>query len=79
MKRFRFPLRPVAVLRAHQDLQAREKFAASIHVFALAEDELARTRVRMRTLEATLAAAMPNALALEMISLFSKPSFFEIS
>ena len=30
-------------------------------------------------LEATLAALMPNALALEMMSLFSKPSFFEMS
>ena len=27
MKRFRFPLRPVAVLRAHRELKAREAFA----------------------------------------------------
>ena len=26
MKRFRFPLRPVAVLRAHRELRAREAF-----------------------------------------------------
>ena len=54
MKRFRFPLRPVAVLRAHQEVRAREAFAAAVHRYVQAEEELARTRVRMRALEAAL-------------------------
>ncbi|HYD84194.1 MAG TPA: flagellar FliJ family protein [Opitutus sp.] len=54
MKRFRFPLRPVAVLRAHQEVRAREVFAAAVHACVQAEEELARTRVRMRALEAAL-------------------------
>lgn len=54
MKRFRFPLRPVAVLRAHQEARAREVFAAAVHACVQAEEELARTRVRMHALEAAL-------------------------
>ena len=54
MKRFRFPLRPVAVLRAHQETRAREAFAAAVHQFAEAEETLARVRVRLRALEAAL-------------------------
>lgn len=54
MKRFRFPLRPVAVLRAHQEARAREAFATAVNAFVQAEEELARTRVRMRALEAAL-------------------------
>jgi len=54
MKRFRFPLRPVAVVRAHQELRAREQFAAAVHAYVQAEETLARTRVRMRALEAAL-------------------------
>lgn len=54
MKRFRFPLRPVAILRAHQENRAREAFAAAVHSFVKSEEELARTRVRMRALEAEL-------------------------
>ena len=33
MKRFRFPLRPVTVLRAHKELRAREAFAAAVHAY----------------------------------------------
>lgn len=54
MKRFRFPLRPVAVLRAHRETRAREAFATAVHLFVQAEEELSRTRVRMRALEAAL-------------------------
>ena len=54
MKRFRFPLRPVAVLRAHQENRAREAFASAVHRYVQSEEELARTRVRMRALEAEL-------------------------
>jgi flagellar protein FliJ len=54
MKRFRFPLRPVAVLRAHRELRAREAFAASVHIYVKAEEELVRTRERVAKFEATL-------------------------
>ncbi len=47
MKRFRFPLRPVAVVRAHRELRAREAFAASVHAYVRAEEQLAVTRVRI--------------------------------
>ena len=55
MKRFRFPLRPVSVLRAHREVRAREAFAAALHRHASAQDELHRIGVRMRALEAALA------------------------
>jgi flagellar FliJ protein len=55
MKRFRFPLRPVAVLRTHREGRAREAFAAALHRQATAQDALARVGVRMRALEAALA------------------------
>ncbi len=54
MKRFRFPLRPVAVLRAHQELRAREAFAASVHAYVKSEEELSATRRRVAQFEATL-------------------------
>jgi len=57
MKRFRFPLRPVAVLRAHQELRAKEAFAAAVHVYVQAEAELAATRTRVARCEAELFAS----------------------
>ena len=54
MKRFRFPLRPVAVLRAHRELRAREAFAASVHVYVLSEENLTATRARVARFEAAL-------------------------
>lgn len=54
MKRFRFSLRPVAVLRAHRDTRAREAFATAVHLYVQAEEDLGRTRVRMRALEGAL-------------------------
>lgn len=54
MKRFRFPLRPVAVLRAHRELRAREAFAASVHAYVKSEEELAATRARVAKFEAAL-------------------------
>lgn len=51
MKRFRFPLRPVSILRSHQELRAREKFAASVHTYVQAEAGLASTRERVAELE----------------------------
>ena len=57
MKRFRFPLRPVAILRAHQELRAREAFAAAVHVYVEAEAELADTRARVARCESDLFAS----------------------
>jgi flagellar FliJ protein len=54
MKRFRFPLRPVAVLRAHREVRAREAFAAALQRHAAAQDECRRIGLRMRALEAAL-------------------------
>lgn len=54
MKRFRFPLRPVAVLRAHRETRAREAFATAVHLYIKSEEELNRTRIRMRALEGAL-------------------------
>lgn len=54
MKRFRFPLKPVAILRAHQEVRAREAFASAVHRYIQAEEELSRTRVRMAALESAL-------------------------
>jgi len=55
MKRFRFPLRPVAVLREHRELRAREVLAAAVHAYVLSEKNLAATRARVARFEATLA------------------------
>lgn len=56
MKRFRFYLQPVAVLRAHREVRAREAFAASVHAFVKSEEELARIRERVAGVEAGLSA-----------------------
>jgi len=54
MKRFHFPLRPVAVIRAHKELLAREAFAASVHAYVKTEERLAETRARVGDLEKLL-------------------------
>ena len=54
MKRFRFPLRPVAVLRAHREMRAREAFAAAVHIYVKSEEELAAVRSRVARFEAAL-------------------------
>ncbi len=54
MKRFHFPLRPVAVIRAHKEMRAREAFAASVHAYVLTEERLATTRARVKELEQLL-------------------------
>ncbi|HWA26041.1 MAG TPA: flagellar export protein FliJ [Lacunisphaera sp.] len=54
MKKFRFPLQPVAVLRAHQELRAREVFAAAVHHYVLAEERLAALRKRVAELAEVL-------------------------
>ncbi len=57
MKRFRFPLQPVGVLRAHRELHAKERFAAAVQVFVQAEADLAATLARQHALELTLFAS----------------------
>ena len=54
MKRFRFPLRPVAMLRAHQELRAREAFAAAVHAYVSAEEGHAAAKARGAAFEAEL-------------------------
>lgn len=57
MKRFRFPLQPVVVLRGHHEARAREAFGAAVQRHAAAQDEFRRLGVRMRALEAALASS----------------------
>lgn len=54
MKRFRFSLRPVSVLRAHRESRARELFAAAVRAYVKSEEELARVRARVAEFEAAL-------------------------
>ncbi len=63
MKRFRFPLRPVTVLRAHKELRAREAFAAAVHAYVQSEERLADTRKRVAELEQLLFAGRSGRFA----------------
>ncbi|MBL9186467.1 MAG: flagellar FliJ family protein [Opitutaceae bacterium] len=54
MKRFRFPLRPVAVLRSHRETQARDAFAAAVRECTVAELEVQQVRERVGQFEAAL-------------------------
>ncbi len=54
MKRFRFPLRPVALLRAHQEMRAREAFGAAVHGYVTAEEEHAAAKARVVAFERDL-------------------------
>ena len=54
MKKFRFPLQPVGVLRAHQELRAREVFAAAVHRYVQTEERLAALRQRVAALAEVL-------------------------
>jgi flagellar FliJ protein len=54
MKRFRFPLRPVSVLRGHREVRAREAFAGALHRLTAAQEDLRRIGMRMRDLETAL-------------------------
>lgn len=54
MKRFRFPLRPVAVVRAHRESRAREAFAVAVHAYVESEENLAASRARVAHFEAAL-------------------------
>jgi hypothetical protein len=51
MKRFHFPLRSVAVLRAHKEVAAREALASSMRACAAAEERLGAVLGRMAEME----------------------------
>lgn len=54
MKRFRFSLRPVAVLRAYRETRASEAFAAAVHHYVQSEEVLADTRQRVSQFAAAM-------------------------
>jgi flagellar FliJ protein len=54
MKKFRFPLQPVGVLRTHQEMRAREVFANAVHQYVQAEEKLAALRKRVADLSEVL-------------------------
>ncbi|WP_414661683.1 flagellar export protein FliJ [Horticoccus sp. 23ND18S-11] len=56
MKRFRFSLQAVAVLRAHHELKAREAFAAAVQAHRQTDEALALVRARVTAFEVALAA-----------------------
>jgi flagellar FliJ protein len=55
MKRFFFPLRSVAVLRAHRQARAQEIFAAAVHAYVQAEEAQSRVVAQQRTLAEIIA------------------------
>jgi flagellar export protein FliJ len=70
MKKFRFPLAPVGILRTHQELRAREEFAAAVHQFVQTEEKLARLRARSAELAELLSSGRTDKyLAAEAASL----------
>lgn len=63
MKRFRFPLHPVAVLRAHAEQQAREAFAAAVRAYVAAEQARDESTRRVAETGAELAIARDGTYA----------------
>jgi len=54
MKKFHFPLRPLAVVRAYRELRAREALAAALRERAAAESALAAAQGRVAELAALM-------------------------
>lgn len=63
MKRFRFSLQPLAVVRAHREQQAKEMFASAMQAHARTEENLAGTRARIAAFEAALNAGRQQAFS----------------
>ena len=63
MKRFRFSLRPVAILRAHRDSRALGLFATAVRAYVKSEEELAAIRQRVAAFEAALFAGRRETFA----------------
>jgi flagellar FliJ protein len=57
MKKFRFGLRPVSVIREHRESRAREVFANTVHAYVQAEEDLAAVRARIAEFGATIFAS----------------------
>jgi flagellar FliJ protein len=57
MKKYRFPLRPVAVLRSHAEQKAREIFAAAVRAYVAAEESQRAAALRVAEIGADLSAA----------------------
>jgi flagellar export protein FliJ len=57
MKKFHFSLRPVAIMRAHRELCAREALAAAAGAHTRTEERLAATRGRLTELETIIRAS----------------------
>jgi flagellar FliJ protein len=57
MKKFRFPLRPVAVLRSHAEQKAREVFAAAVRAYVATEENQRAAALRVAEIGADLSAA----------------------
>lgn len=54
MKKFRFPLRSVATIRAMRELRSREQFSIAVHAYVVAEEHLQVVRARLTALEDVL-------------------------
>ncbi len=54
MKKFRFALRPVSVLRAHRESRAKEVFSGSVRAYVKAEEDLAAVRQRIAAFGASI-------------------------
>jgi len=54
MKKFRFGLRPVSVIRAHRENRAKEVFSQSVRAYVRAEEDLAGVRQRIAAFGATI-------------------------
>jgi len=54
MKRFHFPLRPVAIVRANKELRAREALADALRAASAAEERLALSRLRVKEIEGVI-------------------------
>lgn len=54
MKRFRFSLRPVAVIRAHREGAAKEVYRAALSALTSAEERHASSLARVQTLAAAI-------------------------
>lgn len=63
MKRFRFSLQPLALVRAYREQQAKAIFAAAVQAHVKAESELAHARARVAAFETALHAGRQQAFS----------------
>lgn len=65
MKKFRFPLKPVAVLRAHAEQKAREVFAGAVRAYVAAEESKLAAARRVAEIGAELSASREGTYSAE--------------